>query len=363
MYQITKLSWGVALVTSMFASQVALAKSANVEPELFPVSSYLAVKHQDLVYPSIAGKFLVYNEVRHDEFSVVRVQVDQPDMAGKRVDPMMLNEALREGVALQHGEIGYVSNRMGPMSAWMWQGQGDTHVAIANMGLYRGGLIPEHLNAAMNGKVWCFDAALQKIRHNELLSEFAQPTHRELVGQAWRMYDSNYFMYKMGYKTTKKGTHNKFDAPALFIFNRQNSELSMLPKAFDGAISPDGKQIAFVRNVEGNYDLWLQNMDGTGLTQLTTQTFGDFEPAFSPDGKQLAFVSNRDSEGSVRHTSIYVMDLNTGKVKRITNAEKAADGGVAWADMHTLIFHSNRDIKHPRTRASSAWSLWKVEIQ
>ncbi|MDQ6974001.1 MAG: hypothetical protein Q9M10_03880 [Mariprofundaceae bacterium] len=362
MYKMMKLCWGSLLAVSMLTSQMVHAKTPS-EPELFPVSSYLSNKHQDLVYPSIAGNFLVYNEVRHDEFSVVRVQVDQADMTGKRVDPMMLNEALREGVALSNGGIGYVSNRIGPMSAWLWNNGGDTQIAIANMALYRGGLIPEHLNVSVNGKIWCFDATLQKVRHNELLSEFAQPIHRELIGQAWRMYDSNYFMYKMGYKDTKKGTHNKFDAPALFIFNRENSELSMLPKAFDGAISPDGKKIAFVRNVEGNYDLWLQNIDGTGLTQLTTQTYGDFEPAFSPDGKQLAFVSNRDSEGSVRQTSLYVMDLSTGKVKRITNAPEASDGGVAWADMHTLIFHSNRDLKHPRTRTSSNWNLWKVEIE
>jgi len=358
-----KLLGCFTLLASMFVGQAAVAKSVPIEPELFPVSSYLADKHHDLVYPTVAGKFLVYNEIRQDEFSVIRVQVDQPDMVGKRVDPMMLNEGLREGVALSNGGIGYISNRIGPVSAWLWQGRGDTHIAIANMAMYRGGVIPAHLNSSYDGRLWCFDATFQKVRHNVLFNEFTQPTNRELLGQAWRMYDSNYFAYKMGYKTTEKGSHNKFDEPALFTFNRANSEVSMIPKAFDGAISPDGKQIAFVRNVEGNYDLWLQNMDGTGLTQLTTQTYGDFEPAFSPDGKQLAFVSNRDSEGSVRQTSIYVMDLNTGKVKRITNAEKAADGGVAWADMHTLIFHSNRDIKHPRTRASSDWSLWKVEVQ
>jgi len=347
---------------TILVSSLAMAKSAS-EPELFPVSSYLSDKHHDLVYPTIADNFLVYNEIRQDEFKVVRVQVDQPDMMGKRVEPMMLNEALREGVALPHGGIGYLSNRIGPVSAWFWKGQGDTQISIANMAMYRGGVIPAHLSSSSDARLWCFDATFEKVRHNVLFNEFTQPTNRELLGQAWRMYDSNYFAYKMGYKTTEKGSRNKFDEPALFIFNRDNSEVSMIPKAFDGSISPDGKQIAFVRNVGGNYDLWLQNMDGTGLTQLTTERYGDFEPVFSPDGKQIAFVSNRDSEGSVRQTSIYIMDLNTGKVKRITNATEASDGGVAWADMHTLIFHSNRDIKHPRTRASSDWSLWKVEIQ
>ena len=350
-------------VLSLMIGQSYMAQAKEVQAELFPVSSFLYDKKHDLVYPSIAGSFVVYNQIYHKDFRVVRVPIDQVDLTGKRVEPMMLNEVLREGVALKDGGIGYVSNRIGPISAWLWQGRGDSHVAIANMALFRGGLIPGHLNASSDGQVWCFDATLQKVRHNELLQEFNRPTHHEVIGQDWRMYDYNFFAYKFIYKDTETGTKNKFDEPSLFIFNRQNSELSMLPKAFDGTFSPDGKQVAFVRNVKGNYDLWLQNLDGTGLTQLTTNRFGDFEPAFSPDGKQLAFVSNRDSQGDVRRTSIYVLDVATGKTRRITNAPDATDGGVAWKDAHTLVFHSNRDIKKPATRTTSDWSLWQVTFE
>ena len=357
-----KLCQRLGLLACLCVSGVAYA-SKNVSPELFPVSSFLYDKHHDVVYPTIAGSFLVYNEIRHHEFSVVRVPVNQPDMTGKRVDPTMLNEALREGVALKNGNIGYVSNRVGPISAWMWQNGGEVQVALANMALFRGGLIPAHLASSEDGQIWCFDATFQKVRHNELLNAFAKPTHHEVIGQAWRMYDSNFFAYKMGYKSTEKGTHNKFEEPMLFVYDRSNGGLSMIPKAFDAAISPDGKQVVFVRNVDGNYDLWLQDIDGKGLTQLTTNTYGDFEPAFSPDGTKIAFVSNRDSEGSVRQTSLYVMDLTTGAIQRITNAPDASDGGVAWKDMHTLVFHSNRDIKHPRTRTSSDWSLWQVTFE
>ena len=356
------LSLGALSLALVGLSGVAQAKEDTVV-EPFPVTLLLSDKKHDVVYPTVAGDFMVYNEIYHKEFSVVRVPVNQVDMAGKRVDPMMLNEALREGVALKDGGIGYVSNRIGPISAWLWQGRGDSHVAIANMALFRGGLIPGHLNASQDGKVWCFDATLEKMRHNELLNAFDQPTHHEVIGQDWRMYDYNFFAYKSIYKDVETGTLNKFDAPSLFIFKRESSELSMLPNAFDGAISPDGKQVAFVRNVKGNYDLWLQNLDGTGLTQLTTNTFGDFEPAFSPDGKRLAFVSNRDSKGSVRQTSIYVLELSNGKTTRITSAPEASDGGVTWKNDHTLIFHSNRDLKHPLTRATSDWSLWQVSFE
>ncbi len=361
-----KLKWtriaSLVVITLAAIAEPILVHAKAVEKELFPVDLVLSDKKHDLTYPSIAGTHLVYNEHYIGDFSVVRVPVDQPDMQGKRVDATMLNEALREGVALSNGGIGYTSNRIGPISAWFWQGHGDVHVAIANMALFRGGLIPWHLNATADASIWCFDASLQKIRHNQLLNEFARLPNRELIGQDWRIYNSNYSIYNTIYRDTKTGTKNKLDSPYLFIFKRSNSELSMIPNAFGGAFSPDGKKIVFVREVNGNYDLWMQDIDGTGLTQLTTDTYGEFEPAFSPDGKKIAFVSNRDSKGNVRYTSLYVMDIASGEITRITNAPRATDGGVAWKDMHTLIFHSNRDLKKPQSKTISDWNLWQVEI-
>jgi len=355
-------SLSLAAIAVAALAEPIIVHAKPIEKELFPVDSVLFDKKHALTYPTVAGKFMVYNENHMDGFSVVRVPVNQVDMEGKRVDPMMLNEVLRQGVALEDGGIGYVSNRVGPVSAWFWQGQGDSHIAIANMALFRGGLVPEHLNASSDAQVWCFDATLQKTRHNQLLNEFVNPNNSELLGQDWRIYNSNYIAYKMAYRDVKAGTHNKLHSPSLFVFNRHNSELSMLPNAFDGTISPNGKQVAFVREVNGNYDLWLQNLDGTGLTQLTTNTFGDFEPAFSPDGHKLAFVSNRDSAGNVRKTSIYVMDIKTGEATRITNATRATDGGVTWKDQHTLIFHSNRSLQKPQSKTVSDWNLWQVEL-
>ena len=45
----------------------------------------------------------------------------------------------------------------------------------------------------------------------------------------------------------------------------------------------------------GNFDLYLINVDGTGLEQVTFSTTFDGFPMFSPDGKKLVFASNRHS--------------------------------------------------------------------
>ena len=49
--------------------------------------------------------------------------------------------------------------------------------------------------------------------------------------------------------------------------------------AFHAAFSPDGKKIAFANStISGNYDIYIMNLDGTGLTQITTYTERDMAP-------------------------------------------------------------------------------------
>ena len=58
------------------------------------------------------------------------------------------------------------------------------------------------------------------------------------------------------------------------------------------AWDPDGKQIAFVRAVDGKPQIFLLSLDGGEATQLTKFRYGAGTPKWSPDGKQLLFSSN-----------------------------------------------------------------------
>ncbi len=79
-----------------------------------------------------------------------------------------------------------------------------------------------------------------------------------------------------------------------------NTDGSSAPKqmttAKDGssqaAFSPDGKQIAFVRNVDGKAQIFLLSFDGGEAVQLTKYKYGALTPKWSPDGKQILFSSN-----------------------------------------------------------------------
>jgi TolB protein len=59
--------------------------------------------------------------------------------------------------------------------------------------------------------------------------------------------------------------------------------------------SPDGKQIAFCSNRNGNMDIFVMNADGSDVRRLTSNEANDSVPTWSPDGKQIAFTSSRES--------------------------------------------------------------------
>lgn len=74
---------------------------------------------------------------------------------------------------------------------------------------------------------------------------------------------------------------------------------------------PSGKKILFSSNHASEriyqFNLWMINIDGTGLEQVTFDPVFDAFPMFSPDGKKLIFSSNRHNGGN-RDTNIFLAD-------------------------------------------------------
>jgi uncharacterized membrane protein len=63
------------------------------------------------------------------------------------------------------------------------------------------------------------------------------------------------------------------------------------PSAGSAAAKPGG--IAFVSTRNGNDDIWVMNGDGSGQRPLTASSDDERAPAVSPDGKQILYVRDQ----------------------------------------------------------------------
>ena len=85
------------------------------------------------------------------------------------------------------------------------------------------------------------------------------------------------------------------------------------------------------------YDIFMADLNGKIVKQLTHSKGYDAEATLSPDGKKMIYTSDKDGD-----IDLYIMDLKTGKEKRITNT-LGYDGG-AWfsPDGKKIIWRASR---------------------
>lgn len=98
-------------------------------------------------------------------------------------------------------------------------------------------------------------------------------------------------------------------------------------------------QMAFAANNNGNYDIFVAPLDDPRrLVQLTSHIANDFGPRYSPDGSKIAFHTYRDNNWEV-----YVMNSNGTGLSNLTRHGRD-DTFASWSpDGSHLLFHSNRD--------------------
>jgi Tol biopolymer transport system component len=122
------------------------------------------------------------------------------------------------------------------------------------------------------------------------------------------------------------------------------------------AVSPDGTHIAFSSFRDGNFSIYIIEVDGQGLRRLTYSSSNDSEPAWSPDGSKIAFVRGYDgTDGGYANLSscgseIYVVSVlnpmassnEGGREESLTRGQGGTDP--AWSPDGTRIaFSSSRD--------------------
>src|SRR5688500_8108538 len=100
------------------------------------------------------------------------------------------------------------------------------------------------------------------------------------------------------------------------------------------ALSPDGKQLAFVYRG----DIWTSDATGGRATPITSHLEMDAYPLFSPDGNWIAFASKRNG-----NWDIHVIPADGGRARQLT-WHSGTDIPYGWSpDGKYLLFASKRD--------------------
>ncbi len=95
------------------------------------------------------------------------------------------------------------------------------------------------------------------------------------------------------------------------------------------AVSPDATKIAWYRSTASDSQVWVGDFDPftqtvTNHQQLTTEGF-NYDPTWSPDGSQIAFFSDRDG-----NFEIYVMNADGSDQTNITNTPGINETEPSW---------------------------------
>ena len=133
--------------------------------------------------------------------------------------------------------------------------------------------------------------------------------------------------------------------PQIYLLDMPSQTVVQVTDIAEGACqpawSPDGGKLVFISPCKGMdeiyYDagLYIINADGSGLTPIATVPGGDFDPSWSPDGKSIVFTSLRTGQ-----MEIFILDVAGQSVTQVTKGTSTIESRqAAWSpDGSQLVY-------------------------
>ncbi len=99
---------------------------------------------------------------------------------------------------------------------------------------------------------------------------------------------------------------------------------------------PD-RSLGYVWPVYDSYDIFIADLKGNIIKQLTNEPGYDAEPTVSPKGDKIVFTSTRTGD-----LELFTMDIDGSNVNQVTNGLGYDGGAFFFPDGEKLIFRSSR---------------------
>jgi dipeptidyl aminopeptidase/acylaminoacyl peptidase len=117
------------------------------------------------------------------------------------------------------------------------------------------------------------------------------------------------------------------------------ADLYKIKGVSDPRIAPDGKRVAFtvtesfLSDGRTNSEIYVMNVDGSGLRRMTDNKAADNTPRWSPDGTSLLFTSTRTDDAQA-----WLLPADGGEPSKLTNISTGVADPVWAGDSKHFIF-------------------------
>ena len=139
---------------------------------------------------------------------------------------------------------------------------------------------------------------------------------------------------------------------ALGVTDLLGSGIKVIGHGTDPAFSPDGKHIAFARQVGEHQHLFIANADGSNPVQITDGANDDETPTFSPDGKTIAYCSIPEDKQH-EQANLFEVATDGGGLVQLTEGDRYACHP-SWASDGYIYFHAN---------AGHRFHIWRLRTK
>lgn len=178
-------------------------------------------------------------------------------------------------------------------------------------------------------------------------------------------------------KVLKKYVWPIYDSYDMFVADLNGNVVKQLTNepGYDGegVVSPKGDKIIFTSMRNGDLDLYLMDIDGGNVKQITTELGYDGGAWFSPDGSKIVWRASRPKteedvtaykellqQGLVMPTQmeVFVANADGSEAKQITNLGQANWAPNFTPDGKHIIFASNHEYKQ-----GFPFNIYMVDIE
>lgn len=114
--------------------------------------------------------------------------------------------------------------------------------------------------------------------------------------------------------------------------------------------SPDGTKVAFASNRSGNWDIWVADRSGGAPIQITSGFEDELHPTWSPDGTEIVYCGLPQTGGQ---WELWITSASAGALKRFIGYGLFPQ----WSPIgNTIVFQRARE------RGSRWFSIWTINL-